>query len=109
MRSVARRIPFASQALSAYYAATDSDTPIKVKGILLAALAYFILPFDVIPDVLIGLGFTDDAAVVFAAYKMLSAHIKPYHRERAREYLEGGGSRDSDEAERGGVSERGED
>jgi uncharacterized membrane protein YkvA (DUF1232 family) len=39
---------------------------------LLAALAYFILPFDFIPDMIPGLGFTDDAAVLTAVFALVS-------------------------------------
>ena len=63
MRRVAARIPFAKDALSVWYCAKDEDTPLAAKGMMLAALAYFVLPIDAIPDVIAGLGYTDDAAV----------------------------------------------
>ncbi|MGI9372965.1 MAG: YkvA family protein, partial [Hyphomicrobiales bacterium] len=66
-RAVAARIPFAEDVVACYYCAFDPQTPLRAKGILLAALAYFILPFDVIPDFIIGLGFGDDAAVLATA------------------------------------------
>lgn len=81
-------IPFAEDALAAYYCAFDSATPLKVKGILLAALAYFILPFDVIPDFILGLGFTDDMAVLYAAMAAIRGHITQDHRDRAKQALE---------------------
>jgi uncharacterized membrane protein YkvA (DUF1232 family) len=55
---------------------------------LIAALAYFILPVDAIPDFLLGLGFTDDLAVIATAISMMRRHMKPEHRERARAALE---------------------
>ena len=82
------RVPFLDQAIAAYYAALDPATPRYAKGILLAALAYFILPADTIPDMLAVLGFTDDAAVLMIAVKTLSAHIRPEHVRRARAFLE---------------------
>ena len=86
-RSMAR-IPFAEDVLAAFYCAFDPATPLKVKGILLGALAYFIMPFDVIPDVLLGLGFTDDMAVLYAAISMIRSHMTQAHRDRAKETLE---------------------
>jgi uncharacterized membrane protein YkvA (DUF1232 family) len=81
-------VPFAEEVIAAYYCAFDPATPLKVKGILLGALAYFILPLDVIPDVLLGLGFTDDMAVLYAAISMIRSHMTQVHRDRAKETLE---------------------
>lgn len=81
-------IPFAEEAVAAYYCAFDPATPLKAKGILLAALAYFILPIDALPDVIVGLGFTDDMAVLFAAINMIRSHMRPAHRDRARAALD---------------------
>jgi uncharacterized membrane protein YkvA (DUF1232 family) len=80
-------VPFAEDALAAYYCAFDSATPLKARGILIGALAYFILPFDVIPDFILGLGFTDDMAVLFTAFSIIRTHLKPHHRDKARETL----------------------
>ena len=51
---------------------------------LLGALAYFIAPFDILPDVLPIVGLTDDAAVLAAAIKLVWDNIKPVHREAAQ-------------------------
>lgn len=85
---VARRVPFAADALSAWYCARDPRTSLKVKGVLLAALAYFVLPVDVIPDLIPFLGFTDDAAVIGAALAAVAGAITDDHRDQARETLE---------------------
>ena len=85
---VLTNVPFAEDVAAAYYCAFDPATPLKVKGILLGALAYFILPFDVIPDVLLGLGFTDDMAVLYAAISMIRSHMTQALRDRAKETLE---------------------
>lgn len=42
---------------------------------LLGSLGYVVSPIDAIPDVLIGIGFTDDAAVVTATIAFLSMEI----------------------------------
>ena len=86
-KRVAARLPFAEDLLSAYCCAFDSQTPRHVQAALLGAIAYFILPFDFIPDMLPVLGFTDDAAVLATAIRLVAAHITPEHREAARTRL----------------------
>ncbi|HFC05411.1 MAG TPA: DUF1232 domain-containing protein [Rhizobiales bacterium] len=87
MARVLARIPFADNAVAAWYCAFDPKTPLRVKGILLAALAYFVMPVDVIPDFLVGIGFTDDMAVLATAISLIKNHIKDEHYEAAREKL----------------------
>ena len=86
-KRVAARLPFAEDLLSAYYCAFDLRTPRHVQAALLGAIAYFILPFDFIPDMLPVLGFTDDAAVLATAIRLVAAHITVEHREAARAKL----------------------
>ena len=87
VRSVAASIPFAEDLLAAYYCAFDRETPRSVKAALFGALAYFVLPFDAMPDIVPVLGFTDDAAMLAAAIKLVSDHIRPEHRDAARKSL----------------------
>lgn len=84
---VAGKIPFADDLAAAWYAASDPATPMKVKGVLFAALAYFVVPTDVMPDIVAGLGFTDDATVLATALGLVGAHIKPRHQRAARRLL----------------------
>ncbi len=84
---VAGRIPFADDLAAAYYAALDPDTPKKVKGVLLAALAYFVIPTDLLPDIIAGFGFTDDATVLATALGIVGGHIDERHRRAARRLL----------------------
>jgi len=84
---VAGRIPFAEDAAAAYFCAVDPATPAKVKAILFAALAYFVLPFDLIPDFIAGIGFTDDAAVIAMALSVVAGNITDKHRVKARAAL----------------------
>jgi uncharacterized membrane protein YkvA (DUF1232 family) len=81
-------VPFATEVVAAYYCAFDRNTPLKVKGVLLAALAYFVLPLDIIPDFILGLGFTDDMTVIVTAIATIRAHMKPEHRAKAEEAIE---------------------
>ncbi len=81
-------IPFAEEVLSAFYCARDPVTPTYVKAVLMAAIGYFIVPTDMIPDFIAAFGFTDDAAVLAAALAAVSRHIKPRHNASARAFLE---------------------
>jgi uncharacterized membrane protein YkvA (DUF1232 family) len=88
VRKVAARIPFASDLLSVWYCARDPETPTAAKGMVLAALAYFVLPTDAIPDILPALGFTDDAAVLAAVMAIIGKNLKSRHREEAKAAME---------------------
>lgn len=83
IRKVAARIPFAADLMAVYYCARDPATPVTAKGVLVAALAYFVMPFDAVPDVLLGIGFTDDAAVLAAAVAIIGKHLKQRHKDQA--------------------------
>src|SRR5690242_4780142 len=90
LKRVAVKIPFAEDLLAAYYCAFDRQTPRHVQAALIGALAYFILPFDFVPDFLPILGFTDDAAVLATALRLVATHIREDHREAARAALKRG-------------------
>ena len=90
LKRVAASLPFAEELVAAYYCAFDRQTPRHVQAALLGAIAYFILPFDFVPDMLPVLGFTDDAAVLATAIRMVASHITPAHREAARAALKRG-------------------
>jgi uncharacterized membrane protein YkvA (DUF1232 family) len=80
-------VPFLEDVLTAHYCAFDRHTPIHVKAVLVGALVYFVMPDDVVPDYLPIIGYADDAAVFGLAFKMMSSHIKPEHREAARRMI----------------------
>ncbi|MFC4100892.1 YkvA family protein [Paenibacillus xanthanilyticus] len=88
MKRFAGKVPFAKDAVAMYYTAIDSKTPLYAKGIAFSALAYFILPVDSVPDVLVGLGLTDDLAIVAAAVKALGSNVKAHHREKAEAFFD---------------------
>jgi uncharacterized membrane protein YkvA (DUF1232 family) len=81
---LAAQIPFSEDLLTAYYCAFDRRTPTHVRVALLGALAYFIAPFDILPDVLPIIGLTDDAAILAGAIKLVWDSIKPEHRDAAQ-------------------------
>jgi len=87
LRGLIANLPFAEDLLAAHYCAFDRQTPLRVKAVLLGAIAYFVLPDDVIPDWIPMLGYTDDAAVLATAIKLVTSHLTPDHREAARRLL----------------------
>lgn len=84
---VARKIPFARDAAAAYYCALDKNTSLKTKGVLFASLAYFVMPIDILPDVFVLIGFTDDLAVLTAAFALVRSSVKEEHYKAADEIL----------------------
>lgn len=79
---------FARQIVAIYYTLKDESTPDNVRAIILAVLAYFILPFDVIPDIIFGIGFTDDVGVLAFAWGFIIGSVKPEHWKAADIYLQ---------------------
>lgn len=90
IRSTMGKVPFAEEAVAAFYCATDRDTPRHVRAVIFGALAYFVLPADMIPDFIVGLGFTDDATVFLAAYSAVRGYLTQDHRSRAQIFFDGG-------------------
>jgi uncharacterized membrane protein YkvA (DUF1232 family) len=87
LRRVAARIPFAADLVSLWYCARDPETPAGAKALMMAGLAYFVLPADAIPDMIAGIGFTDDAAVIAVVLAAVGRHLKPRHKDAARAWL----------------------
>ncbi len=86
----AASLPFLEELLTAHYCAFDRRTPLYVKAVLVGALVYFVVPDHFIPKIpkyFSMIGLADDAAVLGAAVKAVSSHIKPEHREAARRRL----------------------
>jgi len=87
VRRALRAIPFMEDVAAAYYAMLDPTTPTAARLTLIAALAYFVTPFDFVPDFIAGFGFADDATVLFAAISAVGGSIRDEHREAARRAL----------------------
>ena len=87
VRKALGSIPFMEEVVAAYYAMLDPATPRAAQLTLISALAYFVMPIDMIPDFIAGLGFVDDASVLTAALAAVGSSIKPEHREAARRAL----------------------
>lgn len=88
LRKTLGSIPFVEDILAAYYCAMDTASPLYVRALLMGALAYFIIPSDVIPDFIVGFGFTDDASVLAAAMAAVHSAIKPAHFAAAKVFLD---------------------
>ena len=91
-RKAVRYIPFSDDLVAAYFCAIDPETPHRVRAVLLAALAYFVLPIDAVPDFLAGVGFSDDVTVLVAAIALVGSNITPAHRDAARRALSEAGA-----------------
>lgn len=87
VRATLGRVPFVEDAVAAYFCTRDPQTPARAKAVLLGALAYFVMPADMVPDFVAYLGFTDDAAVLAAAVRSVAPHVTEAHRARARSAL----------------------
>ena len=87
MKRALRHIPFIEDVAAAYYAMLDPTTPLASRLTLIGALAYFVTPFDIVPDFILALGFIDDASILLAAITAVRASIKEEHRVAARRAL----------------------
>lgn len=74
------------KALWLYYAAQDPKVPLAAKTTIYTALAYFILPVDLIPDFL-PMGYTDDLGVLIAAVSTVSMYITEDVKQKANDTL----------------------
>ncbi len=87
LKHFAGKVPFVFEAVCLYYCALDAKTPLYARAIAFTALAYFILPTDLVADVLPIVGLTDDAGAIAAAIGSLSTHITAAHRNQASQLL----------------------
>ena len=71
-----------------YYVLRDKNTPLKHKAVIAGALGYFILPLDLIPDIVPLLGFSDDLAALVACVKAIISNVTLEVKEKANRKLE---------------------
>ncbi len=74
-------------ALLLYYLLKDKSTPLKTKITITAALGYFILPTDAIPDIAPVIGFSDDLGVLIFALSQISDSLTPEIKDKAKKQL----------------------
>jgi uncharacterized membrane protein YkvA (DUF1232 family) len=87
LRRLIRHVPLIERTLGAYYCARDPQTPLYARGAIFFGIAYFIMPFDLIPDFIPVVAHLDDAAVMLLAIRLVSHRITPVHQEYARQRL----------------------
>ncbi len=82
-RRLATNLPFIRHVLAIWYAVIDPDVPVAGKARLAFAISYFLMPFDVVPDFFVGIGYVDDLAVIMATVRALGGMITDAHYARA--------------------------
>ncbi len=75
-------------ALTLFYCLQDRDTPAWAKGVIIGALGYLVLPTDLVPDILPGIGYGDDWGALVAALGTVAAYIKDEHKSKAAGQVE---------------------
>jgi uncharacterized membrane protein YkvA (DUF1232 family) len=71
------------KALVLYFAMQDPEVPAWAKRVAVGALAYLILPIDVIPDLLLPFGLTDDIGVMAVALTQIAIHVSAATKTKA--------------------------
>ena len=71
-------------ALVLYYTLTDPATPSRYKAVIMGALGYFILPYDLLPDLIPFAGLADDWAALVAAVAYVASAITKDIKNKAR-------------------------
>jgi uncharacterized membrane protein YkvA (DUF1232 family) len=87
VRRTVGKVPFVPDVVALYFCMRDVETPLWAKLQIGGALAYFVAPFDVIPDFIPVAGYADDASVVAATIALLGAHVTAGHTRSASDWL----------------------
>ena len=87
VRKFGAKVPFAEDAIAMYYALRDSSTSLRDKAFIVGALAYWIDPFDLVPDFIVAAGQLDDWTVIVAALARVRRSVTSAHRAKARAVL----------------------
>ena len=83
IRKLAGRLPFIKAAAAMYFAMLDARTPLWAKTLIASGIAYLISPWDAIPDVLVAVGYVDDAAVITGTLALVDSTVTDTHRAQA--------------------------
>lgn len=70
-----------------FFSYQKPDTPKWAKNVIKGALGYFILPFDIISDILPGFGYIDDTAILMAAIGAIAFFIDEDMKQKAKAKL----------------------
>ena len=75
------------KALCLYYVAQEPHVPMTVKTIIYSALAYLVLPIDLVSDIIPGVGYSDDLVVISTALISAMQYVTPEIEEKAQKKL----------------------
>jgi uncharacterized membrane protein YkvA (DUF1232 family) len=70
-----------------YFTLQKPEVPVKAKTIIIGALGYFILPLDLIPDIAVGVGYTDDLGALGVALFQVAMYIDEDIKSKAKDKL----------------------
>jgi uncharacterized membrane protein YkvA (DUF1232 family) len=73
-----RQLTLAIQMLKDYRSKSYSSIPWRTMALIVAAILYFINPFDIIPDFLPILGYTDDVVAFATIFKSVQQDLQNY-------------------------------
>lgn len=79
LQSVRIGIRLAKHVLAMFRYMKDAKIPWYRKSVVVAALVYFIMPVDTIPDMMPLIGYLDDFGVIAAVLGYLGKEVKPYY------------------------------
>ncbi len=79
LEKVGKKISFAKDLVALYKYLLDGSVSWHRKTIVAAALLYFIVPIDTIPDLAPLFGYMDDLGVIMATLKFLGSELIPYY------------------------------
>jgi uncharacterized membrane protein YkvA (DUF1232 family) len=86
-KRLAGRLPFIRDGVALYFCMLDGETPAWAKVAIAGSLTYFLTPIDAIPDLIAGIGFTDDAGILATTLSTVLAFIADRHRQQAEDFL----------------------
>ena len=72
-------------ALQLYYTMVSGRVSLREKAIIAGALGYLILPTDLIPDFLPGLGYADDISALMTVFNRVKVNVDDDIRTKARQ------------------------
>ena len=75
-------IPLMLSLLRSYLAKEYTKVPTASLATIIGALIYFVAPFDIVPDLLVGLGFVDDAAIIGLCLSSVISDLDEYEQWR---------------------------
>lgn len=86
MKGVAKKVGAKGiyYALILYYVLQKDDVPKSSKALIIGALGYFILPIDLIPDLMPIVGYTDDIAGLLLVVKQVWMYVDDDVKEDAK-------------------------